>query len=67
MEGFFSKKNYLGVLLALLLLLIGFFLLGRGPADNGLAMNVAPFILVLAFVVVLPISIMMGKGKDEKK
>ncbi len=67
MQDFFSSKNYLGLLVGAILLVIGFYLLGRGPADNKIALNVAPFILILAFAVVLPISILMGKDKEGKK
>jgi predicted tellurium resistance membrane protein TerC len=67
MQAFFGKKNYLGILLGAILLLIGFYLLGRGPADNKLALNVAPFILIVAFAVILPVSILMGTGKEEKQ
>ena len=67
MQDFFSSKNYLGLLIGAVLLVIGFFLLGLKPADNKLALNVAPFLLILAFAVVLPISILMGKDKEVKK
>jgi predicted tellurium resistance membrane protein TerC len=67
MQDFFSKKNYLGLLLGAVLLVIGFYLLGLGPKDNKIALNVAPFILIIAFAVILPISILMGKGKEGKK
>jgi hypothetical protein len=67
MQDFFSSKNYLGLLLGAVLLVIGFYLLGLKPADNKLALNVAPFVLIFAFAVVLPISILMGKDKEEKK
>ena len=67
MQNFFTKKNYLGLLLGALLLVIGFYLLGLGPADNKIALNVAPFILIFAFAVILPISILMGKDKEGKK
>jgi hypothetical protein len=67
MQDFFNKKNYLGLLLGAVLLGLGFYLLGRGPADNKIALNVAPFILILAFAVVLPVSILMGKEKEGKK
>lgn len=67
MQDFFSSKNYLGLLVGAVLLVIGFFLLGLKPADNKLALNVAPFLLILAFAVVLPISILMGKDKEVKK
>ena len=67
MQDFFSSKNYLGLLIGAVLLVIGFFLLGLKPADNKLALNVAPFLLIFAFAVVLPISILMGKDKEVKK
>ena len=67
MQDFFGTKNYLGLLIGAILLVVGFYLLGRGPADNKIALNVAPFILILAFAVVLPISILMGKDKEGKK
>ena len=67
MQDFFSSKNNLGLLVGAVLLVIGFYLLGLKPADNKLALNVAPFVLILAFAVVLPISILMGKDKEVKK
>lgn len=67
MQDFFGKKNYLGLLIGAILLVIGFYLLGRGPADNKIALNVAPFILIFTFAVVLPVSILMGGKKEEKK
>ena len=67
MQHFFSKKNYLGLLIGAELLIIGFFLLGLKPADNKLALNVAPFILTLAFLVVIPISIILGTEKEGKQ
>ncbi len=67
MQDFFSSKNRLVILAGAILLVIGFFLLGKGPADNKVALNVAPFVLVIAFFIVLPIGIMMGKDEDGKK
>jgi predicted tellurium resistance membrane protein TerC len=62
---FFTKKNYLGIGLAILLLIVGFFLLGQKPADNSLALNVAPFVLLFAYLVVIPWSLWKG-GNDEE-
>ena len=66
MENFFGKSNYLGILVGACLLALGFFLLSRGPADNKLALNVAPFILFIAFVVVIPLSILLNRDKEGK-
>jgi hypothetical protein len=67
MQDFFGKKNYLGILLGAGLLVLGFFLLGLAPADNKIALNVAPFVLIFAYAVILPISILMDKDKNGKK
>ena len=66
MQNFFGKLNYLGILVGAALLALGFFLLGQGPADNKLALNVAPFILFIAFVVVIPLSIWWSGDKEGK-
>ncbi len=66
MESFFSKKNYLGVGIAILLLIVGFLLLGLKPTDNKLALNVAPFVLLFAYLVVLPWSLWKGRGEKPK-
>jgi len=62
---FFTKKNYLGIGLAILLLIVGFFLLGQKPADNSLALNVAPFVLLFAYLVVIPWSLWKGANDEE--
>jgi hypothetical protein len=67
MQDFFSKKNYLGIALGIAVLGVGFFLLGLGPADNKIALNVAPFVLIIAYAIILPLSILMGQDKDGKK
>jgi predicted tellurium resistance membrane protein TerC len=68
MNTFLGKKNYLGIGLALLLLVIGFFMLGLKPALNSLALNVAPFLLVIAFVVVIPLSLWpTGNASENEK
>jgi uncharacterized membrane protein len=64
MQPFFGKKNYWGFAIAVVLLIIGFLLLGQKPADNKLALNVAPFVLLFAFLVVIPWSILKSGPKE---
>jgi hypothetical protein len=66
MQPFFGKKNYLGVGLAVLLLVVGFFLLGLKPASNKVALNVAPVVLLLAYLVVLPWSLWKSTDKEGR-
>lgn len=62
---FFGKKNYFGIGLAIVLLVIGFFLLGQKPANNSLALNVAPFVLLFAYLVVIPWSLWKGTEEED--
>jgi hypothetical protein len=64
---YFGKKNYLGLAFAGLLLVVGYLLLAQKPADNPLALNVAPFVLLFAYLVVIPWSLWTSNGKDKKE
>jgi len=65
-NSLFGKKNIILITSGLALLAIGFFLLSRKPADNSLALNVAPFLLLLAYVVVIPVGLWLGRGGEER-
>jgi hypothetical protein len=60
-----SRKNILIVAVGVLLLVVGFFCLAQGPAENPVSLTVAPLILVFAYIVVVPIGILWG-GKKKK-
>ncbi len=65
MTSLFSKKNILLFIGGLVLLVVGFLLLGRKPADNPVALNIAPFVLLLGYLVVIPASLWLGRDKEE--
>jgi len=61
-----NKKNILIVAIGVLLVMVGFFCLAQGPAENPVSLTVAPLILVFAYLVVVPAGILWGsKKKDE--
>ena len=61
-----SKKNLILIGIGILLLVIGFICLATGPADNPVSLSVAPIILTIAYVVIIPLGILCS-GKDENK
>lgn len=61
-----EKKNIVLIALGILLLVIGFFCLAQGPADNPVSLTVAPIVLMVAYLIVVPVGILWGK-KDQKK
>ena len=61
-----NKKNLILIGIGILLLIIGFICLGTGPADNPVSLSVAPIILTIAYVVIMPLGILYsGKEKDK--
>ena len=62
-----NRKNIILIAIGVLLLVIGFLCLATGPADNPVSLTVAPLILVLAYLVVIPIGILFGGKKQDKQ
>ncbi len=61
-----NKKNLLLITIGVLLLVIGFLCLATGPAENPISLTVAPLVLCLAYLVIIPLGI-LWKGKKEDK
>jgi len=59
----FSRVNFYLFGLSALLLVIGYVLLGQGPAENPLSKSVAPVILVLVYCGLIPFAMLYGYGK----
>lgn len=69
----FTSKNIVLFGVCLGLLVVGFILLGQGPAENPLSKSVAPIVLVAVYCVLLPVAIMVRtkelpkNGSQQKK
>ncbi len=65
-----DRLNLVVFLAGLVLLAVGFILLAVKPWDNPISLSVAPIVLLLGYLVVLPISIFLRSPqsrKDEKQ
>lgn len=60
------RENYLLFGLGILVLIIGYFLLTIGPWDSFWSRTLAPIVLVVGYLVVIPVAILHGK-KGRKK
>ncbi|MCB0278864.1 MAG: hypothetical protein KDD94_05145 [Calditrichaeota bacterium] len=60
-----TKKNYQLFALAMLTLVIGYIVMGIGPADGFLSLSLSPIILVIGYCVLIPLSIMYKEKKAE--
>jgi Na+-transporting NADH:ubiquinone oxidoreductase subunit NqrB len=71
-EHVFSIRNYFIFGLGMVLLILGYFFLAQPAKDPGLtaaegywSLNVAPIVLILAYLVVIPIAILMKKSRNN--
>ena len=64
-EKIFKKSNLILTGLGFGLIILGFYLLGVGPVNGLNSLTVAPIILTLAFVLVIPLGLLIG-GKEKE-
>ena len=62
-----NKKNLILIAVGVLMLVIGFICLASGPADNPVSLTVAPIILSITYLVIIPLGILWSGKKEEKK
>ncbi len=58
-----GKKNIRIFLLGLGLIILGYILMAQPPADGVLSLHIAPIILIVAYLVIIPVAIMVKEKK----
>jgi len=60
-----SMINIPMLISAVIVGIVGYMLLGVAPVDNPLSWTVAPFVLVLSYLVMMPLALLTKKAKAE--
>jgi membrane protein YdbS with pleckstrin-like domain len=64
---YWKKKNYLLLLIGFVLLFAGYYFMSINPWNSTPALYISPIILVIAYVIIFPASILYrGKESPEK-
>jgi len=61
-----GKKNIILFLIGLLSIVVAFILMAQPPVDGFLSRTLAPVILVIAYLVIIPIAIFIRDKKTDK-
>ncbi len=56
-RDYWGKKNYYVLYFGLGILILGYILMAQGPWDNPLSLSISPIILLIAYLVIIPLSI----------
>ncbi len=60
-----GKANYVIFGLAVLILAVGYYFLGIGPADSTESLTIAPIVLIIGYVVLVPLAIFWRKRRSS--
>ena len=63
----FGKRNINILAIGLVVLVIGYILMAQPPVNGFLSRTLAPVILVVGYLVIIPISIMIGEKKNKER
>lgn len=64
-KNYWHKNNYLLLAAGLVTLIVGFYLMTFGPWDNPISLTVSPIILLVAYLIIFPVSILYKKKKNN--
>lgn len=64
---YWTKQNAYLLGLGLLLLVVGFYLMSIGPFDSFPSLTLSPIVLLIAYLVVFPLSILYRKKNNTEQ
>lgn len=64
-KDYWQKYNYYVLYLGLGILVLGYILMGQGPWDNPVSLSIAPIILLISYLIIIPLSIFVKTPKKK--
>lgn len=62
---YWNLKNYFLVLVGIIVLILGYFLMSIDPWDNFLSLDVSPVVLLIAYLIIIPLAVLLNFKKSE--
>ncbi|HMA63236.1 MAG TPA: DUF3098 domain-containing protein [bacterium] len=62
-----TRTNYIVFLAGIVIVTLGFFLMATGGTNDPQSLTLSPVILLIGYLIVVPISIFIGSGKDAEE
>ena len=63
----FHSGNYILFTIGIIIIVIGFVALSHGPWDSSSSLTIAPILLVVAYLVIVPLAIMYKKKNSQRE
>jgi len=62
---YWNSKNYFLLFLGIIVLTLGYFLMSISPWDNFLSLDVSPVVLLIAYLIIIPLAVLLNFKKPE--
>jgi hypothetical protein len=63
----FTRKNYIIFFIGIVTIIVGYQFLSIGPANSIYSLTIAPILLVIGYLVIIPLAIFWRIGKKESQ
>ena len=64
-KNYWNQYNYILLGLGIGIIILGFILMAQTPWDNALSLSISPIVLLIAYIVIFPLSILFKKKKSS--
>ena len=65
-NNYWKKENFYMLFSGIAVLIFGFFLMSQDPYDSTVSLSISPIVLLLAYLVIFPLSIFYRKSKTKE-
>ena len=63
-KNYWEKQNYIFLAVGVGIIILGFIFMAQGPWDSTSSLYLSPIILLVAYIVILPLSILYKQKKN---
>lgn len=64
-NNYWNKNNYLLFGAGIVIIILGFFFMAQDPWDSTLSLSVSPLVLLFAYLIIFPLSILYSRKKTS--
>lgn len=65
-KDYWQSHNYIILIFGLLLVVFGYVLMAQDPWYNPISLTISPIVLLVAYIIVIPFSIIITKKNSKK-
>lgn len=66
-KDYWDKFNYILIAISLITLILGYIFMAQGNWDSSFSLTISPIILLIAYIIIIPLSILLKSSNVLKK